>query len=471
MLALCLCVPLLTACGEKTAEVTEVSQTTVPAEPIDEQVTVDETFTSADGTAEYTMTIDQYLQSDTLPVVEVVPHDLTEADVERVARAFFPDAVFYERTKQSDPKYTRAQLEYKISLLNELDAQGLKELYGHADQDTLDTVGSYIQFYTQKLNSAPAEEFREADQWVFRKEDYHCDYDHGDKVLCNTTMVDGIAYHVFAFTRNKGDYSFNRIFIDVGEGLGLHHEKLQLWAKLCRTAEPTQEQIDAVVAKAQQILDDMELGEWKVDSWEVLVEEGSDEGGHAPEYKIAVKAYPVVNGIPILPGQVCYDYQSDEPEASKCMTPDAYFLFAADGTPMYFALTAPIDEVGVVEEAAATLSMQELMEKAQVYLGELDPGDGIGIPFNNDTLFLMYGESSTSKIAVTSFGYGLSRRKAPGKAFHYYYVPTLVFYGSAAYYGADSGTMLASSDTYVGAGNVDDILWLDARDGTMIPQE
>lgn len=460
---------LLTACGTKApaAEAAVAETASAPAEPIREQVTADETFTSTDGTAEYTMKIDQYLSADPLPIVEVVPWDLTGEDVERVARAFFPEAVFYERTKYSDPEYTRGQLQYLIDLLSELNEEGLRELYGPVDQDTLNLVGRYIQIYTQLLAKAPEGEFREPfEDWIFRREDYHADYYNGNKNLCATTEVGDLHYNVYAIIREKGDYKYNRIFLDLGEGLGLHYEKSLLRAKLCRTAEPTQEQVEAAVEKAQNILDRMELGQWKVSSWQVLVDDG--DGAHAPEYKIEVRAVPVVAGIPALEGQIIYNFQSEEEEASNYMASSAGFLFSADGTPVYFDMTAPIREVQVVQEAVSPLSVGELLDCAQTHLGQLDPGDGIGIPFDSDFFFIMHGESATSKIRVTSFEYGLSRKKVPGKDFHYYYVPTLVFYGGSEYYGADSGVMLESSAKY--GDGIDDILWLDATDGTMIPQ-
>lgn len=465
---------LLTGCGKAPAEpaVTgAVGEISVPVEATEQQLTANETFTNADGTAQFTMDIDQYLRVEPLPIVEVVPWDITGEDVERVARAFFPEAVFYERTKQSDPVFTRDQLQYMIGLLNELDTEGLKELYGYTDQDTLNHVGRYIQMYTQMLDKTPEGEFREPfEDWIFRREDYHADHYDGNRNLAATTEVDGIHYWVYSIIREKGDYKYNRIFVDLGEGgVGPHYEKDLLRAKLCRTAEPTQDQIDEAVKKAQDILDRMELGQWKVSGWKVHVDEGGAYmGGHAPEYEIEVRAVPVVAGIPALDGQRIYDFQSEEKEASNYMTTGAYFLFSADGTPVYFDLTAPIREVRVVEEVAQVLPVREMLDDAQEYLGQLDPGGGIGIPYGNEAFFLMYGETAAGRIRVSDLEYGLARKKVPGKEFHYYYVPTLVFYGGSEYYGEDSGVLLAASSQF--GDGIADILWLDATTGTMIPQ-
>lgn len=57
----------------------------------------------------------------------------------------------------------------------------------------------------------------------------------------------------------------NGITIDLGSGVDLTTtEKAIYRSKLCRTEEPTEEQILAVKTKSQELLDRMGLGDWLV---------------------------------------------------------------------------------------------------------------------------------------------------------------------------------------------------------------
>ena len=63
-------------------------------------------------------------------------------------------------------------------------------------------------------------------------------------------------------------------------------------AKLCRTEKPTDDDIAAVVAKAEKMLHDMDLGQWQIDSTSIH----TTYYGDTPEYTINVSAVPVFNG-------------------------------------------------------------------------------------------------------------------------------------------------------------------------------
>lgn len=444
LLAFVLC---LTGCGgaETVTEVTTPQETAAVAAPEAAQEAYPDTVVRSQD-----LDVDRLLASTPMPIIEVKPHDLTGEDVQRVTQVIFGDTPVYERTPLKDQKFTKDQIREQLDRLNELDAEGLMDLFGYYDQDTLDYVGRYIGHFTKLLETAPEEEFREPFQWNFRKQSYHYDHDHGDKILCATVKPGDYTYQIHGHVRDKDDYRFNSILVDVGYGLYAPYEKAQIRAKLCRTAEPTQAQIDAVVDKAQSWLDQMELGQWQVSHAEVRV----DEDGGKPEYEIAVQAVPVLQGIPVLNDQRIHSLESETYFLSS-----AYFLFSANGELAYFDLDAPIEEVAVVEPAADTLGFAELLPVLEEHLGQRDTG-------SEGLTFLRKDGSLETKYTVTEVQYGLARRKVEGQPFRFRYVPTLVFYGTCESYNTGTADIFGSDED--AATSILDLLWVNATDGSLV---
>lgn len=394
--------------------------------------------------------VDKLLASTPMPIIEVKPHDLTGEDVQRVTQVIFGDIPVYERPPLQDPKFTKDQIREQLDRLEKLDAEGLMDLLGYYDQDTLNLVGRYIGHFTKLLETAPEEEFREPFQWNFRKQSYLYDHDFGEKILCATVKPGDFTYQIHGHVRDEKDYRFNSILVDVGIGLYAPFEKDQIWAEMCRTAEPTQEQIDAAAEKAQTWLDRMGLGTWQVSHTEVHVE----ENGSKPEYRIVVQAAPVLQGIPVL-----YNQRSHNLESETYFLSSAYFLFSANGELAYFDLDGLIDEVGVVEAQADTLSFAELLPVLEENLGQRDTsGEGL--------TFLQKDGSFETRYTVTEVQYGLARRKVEGQPFRFRYVPTLVFYGTCESY--NTGTADIFSNGEDAETKILDLLWINATDGSLV---
>ena len=155
-LAIVMCITAMTGCAanpdrgsvtSKNDGVFEQNMTVAATAPLDEQLLHTETFTSTDGTAEYTIHFDQELKSNPLPIVEVVPHFFTGEDVKRVAHALFGDVDFYEREHEDDPEYSKEQLQKRINWMTELATpEALRELYGGEEyvEDTLELLKFFI---------------------------------------------------------------------------------------------------------------------------------------------------------------------------------------------------------------------------------------------------------------------------------------------------------------------------------------
>ena len=164
-----MCVTAMTGCAanpdkgtvtSKNDGVFEQNMTVAATAPLDEQLHYTDTFSSHDGTAEYTITLDQELTSDPLPIVEVAPHFFTGEEVKHIAQVLFGDAEFYEQEPWDDPQYSKSQLQKKISLLSQLaNKTALQELYGGDGDyaDEIEIIQLYMQRYTTQMETAPDE--------------------------------------------------------------------------------------------------------------------------------------------------------------------------------------------------------------------------------------------------------------------------------------------------------------------------
>ena len=78
----------------------------------------DEVFYSTDGSVEYLMNVNEVLNNSNMPVIEVKPHYLSEADAQRVATALFGDVEFFEAYPLLDPVYSKEEIQENSILSN-----------------------------------------------------------------------------------------------------------------------------------------------------------------------------------------------------------------------------------------------------------------------------------------------------------------------------------------------------------------
>ena len=171
----------------------------------------------------------------------------------------------------------------------------------------------------------------------------------------------------------------NDIHASIGYGGGpVDYERLIYQAMLCRTGKPSEDQISQLAQKAQGMLDQMNLGQWKV----IASELRTVEMGNTPEYLIRVRAVPVFDGYAALHRQLIPNADSDDHEASYPMSLTT-FQFAPGGELMTFRMISTIDVVRVVNTIAATLSVEELMEAAKNHLMHSDIHAAYGLPIDH----------------------------------------------------------------------------------------
>lgn len=430
----------------------------------------EDTFVSTDGSVSFTIDISKEVINNTKKVIEVTPHALTDDDIQRVAKALLGDVLFYERRYSKNPEYSKSQYQQMIGRFTPYTNR--EDLIALMGGDTyLGYIQDYIELWTRKLETASEMDPRKPCDWTLKKERHYNNSeaetegrmteDDSDVLLANAEK-DGIEYIFSAITKNKGAYKINRLNLNLTEGLGLYPVDMAIYrSMLCRTSEPTYDQITEIKSIVTKMLDEMQLGQWYIYSTDVV----SKEIGNAIEYTVDIIAAPLLFGDPVLLGQNLGNYR----EAYNSSYPSTYaeFSFSASGDLIYFNLDSPLDVVEKRNDSVGTLSTEELMEKCIESLSYSDAGSYSLTYDTIESLESSYEEKLLCQITISDAEYGLGRRMVLDKEDYYYYIPVLILRGVIEYIGAESGRCYYTSNQ-----NVNDelpaLIWINAVDGSII---
>ena len=428
-------------------------------------ISFNSTFTSTDGSVDFTMNINNKVNNFELPIAQVQPHVLTAEDVKRVAYALFPGAEFYEAEPEISELFSKSEIQSKLSRWSQYtNIDALTELYGSSvSAGYLDIIEGFIQDYTTMYELAPTDNPHKPCAWKMRKESEYifspdecaaADLTNDSDEISTQFSVNGIPYILSATTRDKRDFKVNIITCTIYDGLCPRDLDERIFAaQLCRTDEPTQEQIDAVALKAEQLLSAFNLGQWKIDERYIV---STDFGNHE-EYVVHVNAVPTFNGVSALRHPQLASLKDKSGYAPSQYLTDAQFSFAPSGELLSFTLFTPLNTQEVIDEHVKVMSMGELLNRAQEILTLTDSNSyGFG------EYMQLIDEEVKCNVEVSEVKYGLSRIKVPDTDGTYYYVPSLLLKGVSEYVGKESGkTFYASEKPEV-------LAVINAVDGTLI---
>lgn len=405
-------------------------------------------FTSADGTIEYTWNLDTQPDPGPFPQVAVQSHRLTEEEARRVAHALFGDAELYQEEETFEEEYTKEELQKKLDIWTAYtDLEKLAWLYPYRDRDYLEREAelarSFVEEYTLKLADSPEE-----------KNDLPCEWRFQDDEISAQVEVDGIPY---SFSAYNGGGNAGTIWAYLYTGAGPsrleddHYEAL-----LCRTEEPSQEQIDAVKAKAAQVLEALDIGTWYVDECYVRASDMGTESAPVMQYQIIVGAIPQIQGWnPLRWGSVSWN------------TEGAVFAFAPNGELLSFKMNKVYDTVSLVSDQVQTLPVEVLIDMAQAMLCENSTTD-LGVPADlTESLEEEHGEQIVCKVDIQELRCGLIRCFVPGEDGEYQYIPAAIMWGTPRWCGKDSGEVYLTYQDYVGLDSRR-LLCLSAIDGSVL---
>ena len=463
-LVICLVSLLLCACQAGAAA--SGGETQVPEEGTDETsaVSYQSAFTSNDGSVSFVMDIDQAVDLSAGSVVRVLPHFLTGEDAKRVAQALFPGAEFFEAEPEQAENLSKGEIQAKLDRWSQYaDMDALTELCGDAaTADYVELIAAFLADYQRLYDQAPAENSHVPCQWEMRNGAVYSltaqelagasTADFGDEVSAQFT-ANGIPYRFTATTRNKSDYQVNMISCYLYDGICPRNLDDDIFtARLCRTGEPSQAQVELVKSKAESLLAAFDLGQWTVDGCSIQ----STDGGSEAEYLVYVDAVPVLNGTAALWQPQIGALRSPDGRSNYYLT-DARFVFSANGDLISFNLFSPLDIQGIVNENAHFLGIDRLLTQARQHLALTraeDYGNGFG-----SVLQFIQAETQCS-VTVSQIEYGLARTDGAEGTFSY--VPSILLKGRVEYIGKEDGKSYYESEA------PEVLLVMNAMDGTVI---
>lgn len=447
-----------------------------PQNQASENISLHNEFTSTDKSVTFSMNIEKEWPQNGSPVVEVTPHYLTADDAKRVANILLGDATFYEKEPVQDLRYSKEQIQEKISRWSQYTStQALSDLYGdQADSQTLEIVKEFINEYTLMLDTAQNYQPKLC-EWTLKKDAYYVDpleelegvdlSNNNDEIQA-IAQVGSVEYTLDIATRNKNDFKLNNIYLYLSSGSSPRSIDTRIfYSRLCRTEKPSELDVQNVKAKAQNMLDQMDLGQWQVDNSRVE----TTYYGDVPEYVIHVSAVPVFHKTPAIRRPQLGNLKSDTSYASNYYLTDANFKFSANGDILAFSMFSPVDEKEVLNTNVQTKNGGDLIELAENHLILSDYYDYSMSPDFLDVFQESVGENVTCKVDICQLEYGLIRVKVPNTDESYYYVPGMILYGTIDYWGEASGNILASSgDPILSNSRIVPLVALNAVDGSFI---
>lgn len=453
-----------------TSATTEPSATGVPSSDPG-QNDISDVDMSKNGVIEFRIDIDEEIYGEPIPSLEVNPHFLTEEDIKRVAYILFPEGEFYEGESPFEMNFSKDEIQEKIDRWSYYSSEEtLRELIKYRPnqpdylQEISVNVRNFVDKYSGMLEGAPAENPHELCDWTFKKSSYYSltkeefatadTSNENDDIIADIKIGD-VRYQFNASVRDGNDFLISNIGVYLYDGIAPDNIDARIFrAWLCKTAEPTDEQIAAVKEKAETMLAQMQLGEWLVD--ECYVEK--DEINEYTYYSIHVNAVPVLNGIPALRKAQLRNLRSDLPGAARLYYTDAQFEFSANGDLVSFSMRSPLDVKDLVTADMAALDIEQQFRIAEEYLSRRSfyaYSMGLEVTFDHQ-------DDPIGCIAnVTGLEYNLTRINGENPLESYYYVPGIKLTGGVKYYNLKTGEVYLERQDVVFA-------IIDAVDGSVV---
>ena len=471
-----LCFSILTACAANPTqnivtskndgafdEALQNTQSANDSETSRVQIATD--FTSTDGAVQFHINIDEEIYGGAMPVIEVVPSTITSEDMERVAKALLGNVEFYDDGPGDNQVYSKSQYQEMIARLSPYtNIDAMTTLMGpDSAEEHLNSLKDTIARITEAMETAPEENPFTPCDWTLKPDSYYNESGaSGDKWLVANAKKDGMYNKFMVIVGDQGDYKLNRFLFQLGAvSLDTFLDRQIYWANLCRTAEPTQEQIEAAQNKVMDMLSKMELGDWHIAETEVDMYESGGE----PEYMLRIEVVPELHGVPAIYGQRNIP-RSDDYTGAYALT-QATFLMSPNGDLIDMELDSPIEIKSVVNENVATLSVEQLIERMEQQLSLSDVE-----AFTMSTWGITAerlaeeaekrGEALIVHVDITQMEYGFGRIMVKDTTDSYYYVPVMLLCGTANIIGAESG------EGYI-SGYEKPLLCINAIDGSIIP--
>ena len=413
-------------------------------------------FTSKDNSVEFEMNIDTILPNGTMPVVEVTPHYINEVEAQKIAEAIFGNSLFCD-LDQTLSKDEIMQCLTRWTPWANTDA--MRDLYPSSDEITIEwrvnQLKECIENFTRVYEEAQTNNPQNVCQWQFHKDSYYTgipdeNIENENDSIQATTNFNGIPYKLSIFVRNKDDYKLNCVFAYPREFIILDQAIYR--AAQCRSSRPSELQIEEIQKLAETILEQIDIGEWKIDECYV----NSTAIG---EYVICVNAVPVLQGVSALRLPQLSNLKSENAYSSNYYLSNVSFQFSPDGDLLFFEFQSPIDVSSVINENVVVLDTTEILERLKEALSLSDI-----YAYDYDSIVDLCKESEINigcKVLINQIEQGLIRVKKPNTDDFYYYVPGYLFGGNIELFDKTSGEVFSYFEDM-------NLLALNAVDGSIV---
>ena len=353
------------------------------------------------------------------PVLQVRPKQIDADTARRIGEVLFEDSQIYEYSTER----SKQELEELILGLRQFisDRATLVEYY-NGDEETADRVTAEyearIASYEQEYASAKEEVVPQPCAWEFHPQSYYSDLTDSmaaSDISYNKTntikaigTIDGLPYCYDVYVRNESDYRTNMAFFYIDD-LSVPDSALY------SMDEPSEEDQQRVREHSEALVEQMDLGEWVVDSCEITRRQSLDG---EQRYNISVYMTPVYDGIKVTRQKQIVDFTSDDQNAANYMYESIRLNFAGDRL-LEFEYQGGLEKVGIINEAVQLIGVQTVKESFETFMNTQQASQ-----------FAISYTSNNIKVVVNEVEFGFSRIRIKDNNTDFYLVPSYTFVGT-----------------------------------------
>lgn len=469
-------------------ETEEAGQTAAEAGAEKEQYALE--FTTGDGLIHIRVQDDEADPvPESMPVLRVRPRTITASMARQMAQAVFGDAVLYEHSEEM----TKAEIKETIDVWERgVTDEAIREDYGaDIDEATLESVRQtrleILEYYRNAYANAREEVSPEPCQWKFWPAEHYAihGYDYAGTDPSYTedipfglaadlraeTTVGKIPYQFWVDNNESTNFRNHSltVFIDEPEELYAREAeeteaRLREWYETLglRFNQPaTEQEQEAVLEKAGEILQNMGIGEW------VLSAEAVQGQRMGRNWEILVEGLPVYEGFPVAKQDQLGNLHGAEPDSQNCYYVSLEMIFSNDGKLIRLDYYSPMEVAEVVEPAASLMGREQIEPIALDNMQAWEYGNLLVdyVPERESSWW--YGTSITEfAVDITSVRVGYARVKYDDTDF--LLVPSITFRGDLQVLGTKEGVWSEPHDLLMGEETYHSLLVLDLRDGSPI---
>ena len=446
---------ILTGCGAETAKPQQMT------EPVAAEMAAGtEIFESRDGSMDFTMDLTSLPEEDEWIQTEITPYFITGDDVKTICTTLFGEGEYYEMEPSMGAKYSKAELEEAICILETYQDREAMEKMAGAGSPLVGMLPEYADLLKgtkQLLAQGTDENPHQPCDWTFKDFNHYknsdWDAETDDLALMAEAERNGVRYSIQGFRRETMPY-LSLLTIDYGTMMPEYQLMQAVYrSRLCRTA-PDNTQVQKAKETALSCMEAFQPGKWTVDSVEVLEEPKGD----FTDYSIKVRCTPLLEEKAVLDS-----FYEDLPREDTRIYAAAYasFLFAPDGQLMQCDLSSPFIGEKSAENPKELIPVDQLLELGKEAMEKLTVYENNAA---GKTEILMAekkaGEEFAGKVLVDRAEVTYGRYETePG---HFQYLPILALWGITEFQGKDSGK------TYLTGEKDKPLVMISAVDGKII---